>query len=217
MPDYAAARRHMVHSQLEPNRVSDPRVIAAMAEVPRELFVPEALSGVAYVDEDLAVGSGRYLMEPLVFAWLLQAANVGPDDIVLDVGCATGYSTAVLAQLAGTVVALESDAELAATAAALIAKLEIGNAVVVTGALADGYAQQGPYNAIVLNGSVEQVPDVLGEQLTEDGRLVAIIGGGRAAKGIVMTRSVGRLSSRPLVDAAVPPLPGFEVARGFVF
>jgi protein-L-isoaspartate(D-aspartate) O-methyltransferase len=217
MPDYAAARGHMVHSQLKPNRVCDPRVIAAMAEIPRELFVPDALSGVAYVDEDIAVGSGRYLMEPMVLAWLLQAANAGPDDIALDVGCATGYSTAVLAQLAGTVVALESDADLAVTASALLAKREIGNAVVVTGALAEGYPQQGPYDVIVLNGSVERVPDVLGRQLVEEGRLVAIVGGGRAAKGVLMTRSGGRLSSRPLVDAAVPPLPGFGVAGGFVF
>src|SRR5690606_30153493 len=117
MKDYSAARFNMVEGQVRPNRVTDAALIDAMLEVPRELFVPEAVRAVAYVDEDVPIGGGRYLAEPMVFARLVQEAAIEPGDVVLDVGCASGYSTAVLARLAGTVVALESDPELARLAA----------------------------------------------------------------------------------------------------
>ena len=217
MPDYAAARLHMVQSQLHPNRVTDPRIFSAMTEVPRERFAPEALRDVACVDEDIAVGPGRYLMEPMVFALLVQAARVGAEDIVLDVGCGTGYSTAVLARLSGTVVALESEADLADRAQALLSQLEIANAVVVSRPLVEGYAEQGPYDVIFVNGSVARLPEALTTQLAEGGRLVAVVRSGRSGTANLVTRRDGLIASRPVFDAATPPLPEFDKRPGFVF
>ena len=218
MADYAVARLNMIEGQIRPNKVTDGRVLAAMAEVPRERFVPKKLQGAAYVDEDLAVAPGRHLMEPAVFARLLQAAAIAPTDLVLDIGCATGYSTAVLARLAATVVAVESDGGLAKTAVALLAELDADNAVVVEGELKAGYAKQAPYDAIVLGGAVEQVPPAITDQLAEGGRLAAVVADGSSVGvGVLMLRARGALLRRVLFDAAVPPLPGFEAERGFVF
>ena len=218
MADYATARVNMIEGQIRPNRVTDDRVLAAMAEVPRERFVPRKLQGAAYVDQGLAVAPGRYLMEPTVFARLLQAAAIGPDDVVLDIGCATGYSTAVLARLAATVVAVESDPELVKAAGDLLADLDADNAAVVKGTLEKGYPRQAPYDAIVLGGAVDEVPPAIADQLAEGGRLVAVVtGGSRAGVGVLMQRARGALSRRVLFDASVPPLPGFAIERGFVF
>lgn len=219
MSDFRAARLHMVQSQLKTNRITDPRLLEVITEVPRERFVPEVLCSLAYVDEDLALGRGRHLMEPMVFAHLVQASQPGPDDIVLDVGCATGYSSVVLASLAGTVVALESDDEFAAEAAATFVDLAIGNAVTVRGALPEGYAEQGPYDAIMLNGAVEVVPERLTDQLAEGGRLVAVVNKPAEPIGQVtlMRREGGIVSSRTLLDAAIPLLPGFVHEAGFAF
>ncbi|MEE8214262.1 MAG: protein-L-isoaspartate O-methyltransferase [Alphaproteobacteria bacterium] len=218
MVDYAAARLNMVESQLRTDRVTDAALLEAFEQVPRELFVPEELRGVAYVDEDLAVGQGRHMMEPRVLARLLQAARPEPQDIVLDIGCGTGYATAILARLAATVVALEDGGGLAARANEVLGELEVGNAVVVEGSLNEGYAKQAPFNVIVVNGAVAEVPSVISGQLAEAGRLVTVVrnsaGMGRA---ILMQRTGGVVSSRTLFDAAVPVLPGFEVKPGFVF
>ena len=222
MPAYDVARANMVENQVRPNKVTDDRVLAAMAAVPRELFVPKKFAGIAYVDEDIAVSTDRYLMEPMVLARLLQAAAIEPRDVVLDIGCASGYSTAVLARLADTVVAIESDAELAETAIALMAKLDADNTAVVAGELAEGYANQAPYDVIVLEGAVEEVPRALSDQLGEGGRLVAVVtgedrGDTRLGRATLMRRMHGALSARVLFDASVPPLPGFALERGFVF
>ncbi len=218
MIDYTAARLNMVESQLRTNRVTDVALLEAFEQVPRELFVPEELRGVAYVDEDLAVGHGRYLMEPRVLARLLQAARPEPQDIVLDIGCGTGYATVILARLSATVVALEDGGGLAARANEVLGELEVGNAVVVEGPLNEGYANQAPFNVIVVNGAVAEVPSVISGQLAEAGRLVTVVrnsaGMGRA---ILMQHIGGVVSSRTLFDAAVPVLPGFEVEPGFVF
>lgn len=217
MTDYVRARTNMVENQLRPNRVTDERLLAAMAEVPREAFVPEVLRGTACVDEDLPLGGGRYLMEPVVFARLVQAARITAADVVLDVGCATGYSAAVLARLAATVVALEEDAGLRARAEANLAELEVTDATVVAGPLRDGFADQAPYDVIVIEGAVEAVPEALSDQLGEGGRLVAVVGEGAVGRAALFLRVDGVLSRRDLFDAAVPRLPGFEVAPGFVF
>lgn len=218
MVDYAAARLNMVESQLRTNKVTDAALLSAFEEVPRERFLPEALRGIAYIDEDLSLGGGRYLMEPMVLARLLQAAHPGPEDMVLDVGCGPGYAAAILARLAGTVVALECDPELAASANRNLSDLGIDNAVVVEGALGAGYAKQAPYNVILVQGTVAEVPAVLADQLAEGGRLVTIVrdraGIGRAT---LVQRSGGVVSGRVLFDASVPALPGFEPEPGFVF
>jgi len=222
MPAYDTARANMVENQVRPNRVTDVRVLAAMAAIPRERFVPEKFAGIAYVDEDIAVGDGRYLMEPMVLGRLLQAAAISPTDVVLDIGCATGYSTAVLARLADTVVAVESDTELAEIAIALMTELDADNTAVVTGEHVEGYAKQAPYDVIVVEGAVDEVPRALSDQLVEGGRLVAVVTGSdegvnRVGRATLLRREQGALSSRVLFDAAVPPLPGFAVDRGFVF
>jgi protein-L-isoaspartate(D-aspartate) O-methyltransferase len=218
MPDYAVARRNMVASQLRTNRVTDPSVIAAMEELPRERFVPIDLAGVAYVDEDLPLGHGRYLVEPMILARMLQEAEIRPTDVVLDIGCGTGYSTAVAARLADTVFGLESDASLARRATETLAQLEIDNAVVVEGPLAGGYPAHAPYDVILLEGSVPEVPAAVAGQLAEGGRLVAVVSEtGRTGRAVLAARRAGVVSQRDLFDAATPALPGFRARTGFRF
>lgn len=218
MVDFAAARLNMVESQLRTNKVTDLRLLDAFENLPREDFVPEPLRGIAYVDQDVALGSGRFIMEPRVLARLLQAAQPGPDDIALDLGCGSGYATAILSRLVATVVALEDDAALAAAANRTLSELEIDNAVVVEGRLTEGYPKQAPYNVILLGGAVAEIPAAIADQLAEGGRLVAVVGAepglGRAT---LMRRDSGVISSRVLYDAALPMLPGFEAQPGFVF
>jgi len=217
MSDFDAARRSMVDSQLKPNQVVDSRVADVMAQVPRELFVPDGLAEVAYVDEDLPIAPGRFLMEPVVFARLLQAAAIEPDDVVLDLGCGTGYSTAVLARLAATVVAMEPEAALRAQAEQTMTKMGADNAVVVDGDLTAGTPLQGPFDVIFLNGAVEIIPDGLLDQLAEGGRLVAVKNSDGIGKTIVSERQGVLFSTRELFDAAIPLLPGFAKSPGFVF
>jgi len=215
--DHAAARHNMVENQIRTNRVTDPMVIDALAELPREAFVPERLQGIAYVDEDLALGNDRYLMEPLVLALLLQAAEIGPDDIVLEVGSATGYGAAAIARMAATVVALESNAELAGIAERALAALDITNVAVVTEPLAEGYARQGPYDVIVFGGAVAEIPDGIAEQLAEGGRMVAVVSDGGIGRGTLFVRRAGIVSGRAVFDAGTPILSGFAKAASFVF
>ena len=218
MTDYSVARHNMVEGQIKPNKVVGRDLIEAMATVPRELFVPKAARGFAYVDEDIALGNGRYLVEPMVQARLIEAAGITPDDVVLDIGCGSGYSTALLARLANTVVAVESDADLARAATEVLASQGIDNAVVVEAPLSEGYPAQAPYRVILVNGSVTQVPERIASQLTDGGRLVTVIApNGGVGRGVVIERIGGILSERTLFDAATPTLPGFEAPERFVF
>ena len=188
-----------------------------MLDVPRELFVPARLNTVAYLDKDIEVAPGRYLMEPLVYARLLQAAAVETADVVLDVGCTSGYSAAVLADLAASVVALESDAELAARASQTLADLGADNAVVVEGDLAAGIADQGPYDVIILNGTVATVPETLTGQLAEGGRLAAVVEVNGVGRIRLQRRQNGGLGSHDVCDAQAPVLPGFAPEAVFSF
>ncbi len=218
MVDFAAARSNMVESQIRTNKVTDPHLLDAFETIPRERFVPEPLRGIAYVDEDVALGGQRFVMEPMVLAKLLQAARPGPGDVALDLGCGSGYATAILSRLVATVVALEVDAALAAAANQTLDELEIDNVVVVEGRLAEGYPKQAPYNVILLNGAVSEVPLAIADQLAEGGRLVTVVSvGAGLGRATLMRRDSGVISSRILCDASVPVLPGFEAAPGFVF
>ncbi len=217
MTDFAAARKTMVDAQLLPNKVTDAAVITAMGTVPREAFLPQSMRGVAYMDEDVQVAPGRYVIEPMAFARLLQAAAVRKTDAVLDVGCATGYSAAVLAKIAGVVVAVEEESGLAAQASANLAATGAENAAVITGPLGAGYAAQAPYDVIVLEGSVEEVPGALLGQLAEGGRLVAVLAGRGIGKAMLYTRLDGVVGHRELFDAGLPLLPGFAREAGFMF
>jgi protein-L-isoaspartate(D-aspartate) O-methyltransferase len=216
--DFAAARRHMLTGQLLPNQVTDPRLLEAMGAVRRELFVPAAVQGVAYRDEDIPLKPGRFLLEPMVFARLLQEAAIGPNDVVLDVGCGPGYSCAVLARLAATVVGLESDRDLFETAARLLGELGVDNTVIVQGPLSEGLAGQAPYDVIVIEGAVPCVPDALIRQLAEGGRLVTVVRGNAGpGRAVAVLRLAGVVSQRPLFDAQTPLLPEFVAEPGFVF
>lgn len=215
--NFAAARYNMVESQLRTNRVTDEEVLAAFQSVPREQFVPTALRGIAYVDEDLEIAPGRWLMEPMVLARLVQAAEVRPEDVALVVGCGTGYSCAILARLASTVVAVESDHELATRAQQILNELSVDNVVFAEGRLTDGNPRQAPYDVILLDGGVEEVPESIKRQLAEGGRLVTVMRQGRVGRAVLMINRGGVVSSRVLFDAAVPVLPGFAREPGFVF
>jgi protein-L-isoaspartate(D-aspartate) O-methyltransferase len=188
-----------------------------MAEVPREAFLPKPLRGVAYVDEDIALGNGRHMIEPLVLARLLQGAEIEPSDVVLVIGCATGYCSAVLARMANTVVALESDPGLAEAATATLGEQGIDTVAFVEGALRDGYAKQGPYDVIFFCGAVPEIPPAIRDQLSEGGRMVAVISEGPMGKAVLVTRRDGLFSSLEKFDAAIPLLPGFETKPSFVF
>lgn len=219
MMDFARARRTMVDTQIRVNDVTDSRIIDALMDVPRENFVPDERKVLAYLDDDVPVSAGgqpaRYLVEPMILAKMLHAAAIGPDDVVLDVGAATGYSAAIIAHLASRVVALEEDPALAATARSLLAPQD--NVVLVEGPLVDGCSPRGPYDVIVLEGAVEVVPPALLKQLRQGGRLVAVVGRGRAAKCLVHTLRDDEVSVRPAFDAAIPALPGFAAPQAFVF
>lgn len=208
----------MVESQLRTNKVTDTRILEAFETVPRERFLPEGRSGVAYIDEDLPVAPGRYLMEPMILARLLQAAEIAPGDIVLDIGCASGYSCAVLARLADTVVALEADEALSQQAETALQDLVIDNAVVVQGDLTQGYAKQAPYNVILLGGAVAAVPEAIVSQLAEGGRLVAVLRPEpQIGQAVLIRKAAGTTSHRVLFDASTPLLPGFAAPKRFVF
>jgi len=218
MSDYAAARLNMVEGQLRTNRIAEPALLAAFLAVPRERFVPEAFSGSAYVDDDVPLGGGRYLMEPLVLARLIQLADLAPGGKVLLVGAGTGYAAAILAQVTGSVVALESDAAFVATARRLLKELDCRNVSVVTGPLEQGHAAGAPYDAIVFGGAIAATSDAVAGQLAAGGRLVAVMKSERAVgQATVMTRAGSVLSRRPCFDAATPMLPGFAPRPSFVF
>ena len=157
----------MVESQIKPNRVTDVVLMNAMADIPREIFVPKALQGIAYVDEAIEIGEGRHLMEAWVLARLLEAAEINTQDVALLIGCASGYEAAVLSYLAATVVALESNKVLLKRASASLEELAIDTVVIVEGNLRDGFERQAPYDVILINGAVPVVPEHLGWQLAE--------------------------------------------------
>ena len=220
MFDFAAARRMMVDGQVRTSDVTDQRIIGAMLDLPRERFVPERNASVAYLDLDVAVTSttpARRLLKPMVLAKLIQAAEVGPQDRVLDVGCATGYSTALLARLARSVIALEEDATLARHARENFAAIGAANAEVVSGSLPDGWPAGAPYDVILINGAAEVVPEQLLRQLVEGGRLVAVVGRAPASKAVRYLAGGGQASALPVFDAAGPALPGFAEPPAFVF
>ena len=216
---FAEARRQMVLTQLRPNKVIDDQVINAMAALPREQFVPKAYRGVAYMDEDVAVAPGRFLMEPMVLARLLQEAELQAGDVALVVGSATGYDLAVLARIVNTVIGLEADPALAQQASQTTQALGIDNVVVVEGPLSEGLPKQGPFNLILLAGAVPEISQALLDQLADGGRLVGVVRetGAPIGQAVIVRRSGTLFSQRVLFDAGTPSLPGFERPAAFVF
>ncbi|MBI2253716.1 MAG: protein-L-isoaspartate O-methyltransferase [Proteobacteria bacterium] len=217
--NYAAARRFMVDGQIRTNKVTDERLIEALADLPRERFVPPELQPRAYLDDDLSLGNGRYLIEPMVLARLVQGLHVQTGDRVLVVGAAGGYSAALLARLGAVVTALENDDALAADARAALRAEDVA-VNVVTGTLKDGYAQSGPYNAILIEGAVAEIPERLLEQLKQQGKLATVLRNNNVTNGhaVLVTRGeTGGTGTRVLFDANTPLLSGFEPAAAFAF
>ena len=221
--DFAEYRRAMVDCQVRTTDVTDLALIEAMLSVPREAFVPSRMKPFAYTDQDIAVTAAdapvqRFLMEASPFAKLVQLAGIRSGDLVLDVGCATGYSSAVLSRLAGAVIALETDADLAEQANGTLAEQGFDSVAVVTGKLEDGYPEEGPYDVIFVGGAVDAVPQALLDQLKNGGRLVAVEGEGLTGFARLYIRDdEGVVSGRRAFNLAVKPLPGFQRVPEFVF
>jgi protein-L-isoaspartate(D-aspartate) O-methyltransferase len=223
MSDLSLQRLNMVESQVRPSDVTDRRIPRAMNAVPREAFVSAARRSLAYLDIDLPLdvpgrgASGRVMLAPRTFAKLLQLASIEPNAVVLDIGCGTGYSSAIIARLAQTVVALEHDPALAQEATRVLQSLGADTVAVVQGDLVAGYPSEGPYDAIVIEGAVAARPEALLGQLKDGGRLVAILTDGRTGRAVVWQRTGAAISESDGFDAAAPYLPGFEPVPKFVF
>ncbi|NDV01492.1 protein-L-isoaspartate O-methyltransferase family protein [Pseudoroseicyclus tamaricis] len=215
MPEFARRRTMMVDTQVRPSDVTKYPIIAAMLHVPRERYVPGRLREAAYTGENLSVAPGRMLLAPRTFAKLLDALEIDSQDVILDVGCLQGYSTAVLAHMAEFVVALEEEQALADEAEAILSEQEVDNAAVLTGPLAEGAAKSGPYDAILIEGAVDQVPAALTDQLKELGRIAAVFVQGANCTARCGTKIDGVVHWRDLFHAGAPVLPGFHAEQSF--
>lgn len=215
MSKFATRRMTMVDTQVRPSDVTKFPIIEAMLAVPREVYVPRDLQEAAYVGDNIPLAAGRVMLEPRTLAKLLDALDIQPTEMVLDLGCGLGYSAAVLARLAETVVAVEEDADMAAEAQRVLSVEGVDNAVVVAGPLAAGAAKHGPYDVVIIEGGVEAVPEALTRQVKEGGRIAAVFmegGVGIARTGI---KRDGRVDWRFAFNAAAPVMPGFARERGF--
>jgi protein-L-isoaspartate(D-aspartate) O-methyltransferase len=216
MTNFAAARHNMVESQVRPNGITDHRIIDAMSEVKREDFVPAERKTIAYLDEDVQLKEGRYLIEPMAFARMIHLALIKPTDRVLVVGAGTGYGAKIISKLTKSVVALECDPELAALARQFLAGDD--RIVVVEGNLAEGHAAGAPYDVIIVEGRIAAMPESLFAQLANEGRIVAAVGNTDVSKMQIATLMDGHRSSRSAFDVSVALLPGFVVEKAaFVF
>lgn len=216
MTEFASRRMMMVDTQVRPSDVTKFPIIDAMLHVPREVYVPRDRQEAAYVGQNVEIAPGRVVLEPRTLAKMLDALDIQPGEMVLDLGCGLGYSAAVIARIADTVVAVEEDADLAAEAQRALADEGVDNAVVVAGPLAAGSAKHGPYDVITVEGGIESLPQALADQLKEGGRIAAVFMDG--ALGTVKTgiRMGGRIDWRFAFNASAPLLPGFARARGFM-
>lgn len=215
---FADARKRMVDSQIRPNRVTNPRILAAMRRLPRERFLPPAVVPLAYADEDVPLGNGRYMLEPMVLAKLLQAATLQEHERVLVVGAGTGYGAAVLAACGCRVVALEEDPALLAIAEAILPQ-EAPGVTLASGPLSAGWPGHAPYDMILIEGAVPEVPPALAAQLhQETGRLLtAICSEGRATRAVQAEVTAGGLGMTPIFDTGTPPIPSLQRAPAFQF
>jgi protein-L-isoaspartate(D-aspartate) O-methyltransferase len=225
MTTSATARKHMILGQLYTNDIADKRILQAMAEIPREPFLPEQLRGAAYVDGDMDVGNGRFLMAPLTMAKLFDLATISPADRVLNIGCQNGYSAAILSRLGAGVTAVDSDTNAIIAGRMHMQSLGIGNVTLQpVSTMSDGYAMSSPYNVIVIQGAINCISDALGSQLAPGGRLVTIRNIARRTdsptgpgKGVLVTRIDHKLQFREHFDASCAVLPSFEQVPDFTF
>ncbi len=215
MADYATRRTVMVDTQVRPSDVTKFPIIEALLSVPREDYVPDHLREAAYIGENVELGGGRVLLEPRTLAKMLDAVDVQPKEVVLDLGCALGYSTAVLAQLADFVVAVEQNADWAEEAQHILSAQGVDNAAVFEGVMAEGSAKNGPFDVIILQGAVDHIPQALIDQLKDGGRIVALFAEGELGVVRVGYRLEGRINWRMAFNAGAPVLSGFEKQHAF--
>lgn len=217
--DFAEARKFMVDGQLRPNQVDDPRIVAALRDLPRERFAPPALAARVYADADVPLPGGRVMLKPLVLARLVQLAGAKRGDRALVLGAGTGFGAALLASLGVTVTAVESDPALLAIArTALAATVPVGSVTVVQGASELGHPDGAPYDLIVIEGGVAEVPAAVRDQLIEGGRAVAVgLAGGPPGRALLVRRTGATFTTVVAFDAHAPMLPGFAAAPAFAF
>jgi len=217
MFDYSAARNHMVESQIRTSDVTDLEVLGAFRRIAREKFVPKSQQALAYGDAHVDLGDGRTMIRPRDFAKMVQAADIAPTDVVLDIACGRGYSTAILAHLGETVVGLEDNDEAVERATTQLVDADITNAAVVKGDLKAGAAEHGPFNVIFVNGAIAEIPKTWQDQLANKGRLVCLVQNGPIGRVCVYTKTGDTVGERIIFDAAAPILPGFSAEPEFVF
>jgi len=213
-------RENMVDCQINPMGVFDEKILDAFMTVPREEFVPDNMRGIAYVDEDIDIGNGRYLIEPSIIARLMDKAALKGDDVVLTIGSGSGYTAALLSKIVSTVVSLEEDENLLAKSQEIWDRYAFCNIVGISGALKEGAAKHAPYSLIIINGCVAHVPQKIKDQLGEGGRLLTVIrpSGSNTAQALLVEKiKEGVFSDRILFDASTPYLLGFEPEDRFKF
>ena len=215
MSDFASRRTMMVDTQVRPSDVTKYPIIDAMLSVARENFVPTGLRETAYMGENIELDGGRVVLEPRTLAKMLDALDIGSDELVLDVACGHGYSSAVIARMAQAVVALEEDADMAREAQEALMDAGADNVVVHEGRLSEGAQEHGPYDVIVVQGAVAQIPDALISQLKDGGRAVALFMDGALGEVRVGYKMDGRMTWRMAFNAGAPILPGFEKHHKF--
>lgn len=216
MTDFAARRTVMVDTQVRPSDVTKFPIIDAMLSVPREAFVPDTKREAAYIGENIDLGGGRVVLEPRTLAKMLDALDIQADELVLDLGCGLGYSAAVLARLADFVVAVESDEVMAADAQTNLSEFGADNVAVIAGEVAEGNAKNGPYDVIIVQGAVEQMPDALLDQLKDGGRITAIFADGTLGTVRIGYKIDGKVVWRHAFHAGAPVVAGFEAAHAFI-
>ncbi len=216
MTDFAALRRNMVDTQVRPSDVTEFPIIDALLRVPRERFVPSRLQGAAYLGENLPLGGGRVMLEPRTLAKMLDALDLTPEDLVLVVGSGSGYSAAVLARLVAAVVALEEDEALAAEAEAALAESGADTVIVERGPLTAGAPRHGPYDAMLIEGGIEALPDALAAQVRPGGRIAALYMAGELGEvRLGRVAAGGQVDWRPIFNAGAPVLGGFATVPAF--
>lgn len=215
MTDFSNRRTMMVDTQVRPSDVTKFPIIEAMLVIPREAYVPASAREAAYMGENLSFAPGRVMLEPRTLAKMLDALDIQPTDVVLDVGCGLGYSSAVIARFADAVVALESDAGLAADAERILATQGVDNAAVICAPLAAGAAQHGPYDVVTVQGGVEMVPQALLDQIKDGGRIACVFMEGALGVVRIGHKRGGKISWRYSFNASAPVLQGFAAGRAF--
>lgn len=207
----------MVDCQIHPQGVVSAELLDAYETMPREEFLPEDKRGIAYIDEEISLPNGRFLMDASTHARLVQTLDLTPDHAVLDIGDSTGYSAAILSKLAGTVIALDDMDDFVAQAESKWNTLGCSNIVAFGSGMRAGLEKHAPYDAIIINGAVSFVPQTILQQIKDGGRLVVVLKPEQGAQGkaVLYVRTGDVFSDRVLFDSFLPYLPGFEAKNDF--